>query len=162
MIRWTDREEFRAIVNGIRFIATFLLVAAMGIAPALGAARTDVLAADAALNHAVPAHDTRTTGNYITGDYTLTLGSGKFMTRRKFLAFVADRSVTLTVNRGHDELVRFYGTSTAIVTGIVEEAGHAGANPFDIQVPFTDTWVLQGGRWRQAAGHGSSPLKKAS
>jgi hypothetical protein len=147
-------------VNGIRSIASILFVVAIGGAPALGTTRSDLLAADATLNHAVLAHDTRTTGRYITDDYTLTLGSGKLMTRAEFLAFVADRSVTLTVNRSYGERVRLYGTSTAIVTGVVEEAGHAGANAFDIHVPFTDTWVVQGGRWRQAAGHGSSPLKK--
>src|SRR4029077_9654800 len=127
------------LVNAIRHAVIFMIVAAAGSAPVFGATPGDILAADATLNHAVLAHDTRTTGEYITGDYTLTLGSGKLMTRAEFLAFVADRSVPLTVNNSHDRRVRFYGTSTAIVTGIVEEAGHAGANAFDIQVPFTDT-----------------------
>jgi len=139
-----------------------MISAALGIAPSIGATREDVLAADATLNHAVLMHDTRTTGDYITDDYTLTLGSGKLMTRAAFLALVADRSVTLTVNHSHDERVRFYGASTAIVTGVVEEAGRTDTNAFYMQVPFTDTWVLQGGRWRQAAGHGSAPLKKPS
>jgi hypothetical protein len=48
-----------------------------------------------------------TTAKFLTDDYTLTLGSGKFMGRAAFLAFVADRSVTLTVNQAADQHVRF-------------------------------------------------------
>jgi Domain of unknown function (DUF4440) len=105
------------------------------------------------------AHDVATAGSYLTGDYTLTTGSGKVLDRAALLAIVADPSTTLTTNRSHDEHVRMYGDSTAIVTGIVEEAGTNNGKAFDIQLPFTDTWVLQNGKWLQAAGHASAPLK---
>jgi hypothetical protein len=134
-------------------------VLSLAIASRASASAADVLSAEVLLNNAVLAHDVATAGQYLTDDYTLTLASGKVLDRAALLAIVADRSVTLTTNRSHDEHVRMYGDATAIITGIVEEAGTQNGSPFDIQLPFTDTWVLQDGKWRQAAGHASTPAK---
>ncbi len=134
-------------------------VLSLAIGSRASASAADVLSAEVLLNNAVLAHDVATAGHYLTDDYTLTLASGKVLDRAALLALVADRSVTLTTNRSHDEHVRMYGDATAIVTGIVEEAGTQNGSPFDIQLPFTDTWVLQDGEWRQAAGHASTPAK---
>jgi Domain of unknown function (DUF4440) len=123
------------------------------------ASSSDVLAAEVALNNAVLAHDAATAGRYLTDDYTLTTGSGKVIDRASLLAIVSDPATTLSTNRSHDEHVRMYGDATAVIVGIVEEAGTNNGKAFDIQLPFTDTWVLQNGTWRQAAGHASSPLK---
>jgi hypothetical protein len=142
-----------------------LTAAAMLAATLLGtisqalASSADVLSAEVALNNAVLAHDTTTAGNYLTADYTLTTGSGKVLDKATLLAIVGDRKNTLRTNRSHDERVRMYGAATAIITGVVEEAGTNDGNPFDIQLPFTDTWVFQNGKWMQAAGHASMPLK---
>ena len=97
------------------------------------ASAADVLSTEVLLNNAILAHDAATAGQYLTDDYTLTLASGKVLDRAALLAIVADRSVTLTTNRSHDEHVRMYGDATAIVTGIVEEAGTQNGSPFDIQ-----------------------------
>ena len=137
-------------------IVAFALLATVSRASASAA---DVLSAEVLLNNAILAHDAATAGQYLTGDYTLTLASGKVLDRAALLAMIADRSVTLTTNRSHDEHVRMYGDATAIVTGIVEEAGTQNGTAFDIQLPFTDTWVLENGTWLQAAGHASTPAK---
>jgi hypothetical protein len=138
--------------------ATFTILS-LAIGSRASASAADVLSAEVLLNNAVLAHDAATAGHYLTDDYTLTLASGKVLDRAALLAIVADPSVTLTTNRSHDEHVRLYGDATAIVTGIVEEAGTQNGSPFDIQLPFTDTWVLHGGKWLQAAGHASTPAK---
>jgi hypothetical protein len=139
-------------------IAIFTVLS-LAIGSRASASVADVLTAEVSLNDAILAHDVATAGHYLTDDYTLTLASGKVLDREALLAIVADRSVTLTTNRSHDERVRMYGDATAIVTGIVEEAGTQNGRPFDIQLPFTDTWVLQNGKWLQAAGHASTPAK---
>ncbi len=123
------------------------------------ASAADVLSTEVLLNNAILAHDVATAGQYLTDDYTLTLASGKVLDRAALLGIVADRSVTMTTNRSHDERVRMYGDTTAIITGIVEEAGTQNGSRFDIQLPFTDTWVFQNGKWMQAAGHASTPVK---
>jgi hypothetical protein len=138
---------------------TIALLTVLSLAPGAPApaAATDVLTAETALNNAMMAHDVASAGRYLTDDYTLTLASGKVLDRAALLAIATDRSIALTTNRSHDEHVRMYGDSTAIVTGVVEEAGTQSGVHFDIQLPFTDTWVRQDGTWRQAAGHASTP-----
>jgi hypothetical protein len=144
-----------------RLLLTLVLftVLSLTIGSRAPASAADVLSAEVLLNNAVLARDVATAGEYFTDDYTLTLASGKVLDKAALLAIVADRSVTLTTNRSHDEHVRMYGDATAIITGIVEEAGTKNGSAFDIQLPFTDTWVLQNGKWLQAAGHASTPTK---
>lgn len=132
-------------------------VLSLAIGSRASASAADVLSTEVLLNNAILAHDVATAGQYLTDDYTLTLASGKVLDRAALLAKVADRSFTLTTNRSHDERVRMYGDTTAIITGVVEEAGTQSGSHFDIQLPFTDTWVFQNGRWLQAAGHASIP-----
>jgi Domain of unknown function (DUF4440) len=143
--------------NRLLLAIAIFAVLSLAIGSRASASATDVLSAESLLNDAVLAHDVATAGRYLTDDYTLTLASGKVLDRAALLAIVGDRSVTLTTNRSHDEHVRMYGDATAVVTGIVEEAGTQNGKPFDIQLPFTDTWVLQNGKWLQAAGHASTP-----
>jgi hypothetical protein len=145
--------------NRLLLTTAIFTVLSLAIGSRASASAADVLSAEVLLNNAVLAHDVATAGQYLTDDYTLTLASGKVLDRAALLALVADRSVALTTNRSHDEHVRMYGDATAIVTGIVEEAGTQNGSSFDIQLPFTDTWVLQDGKWRQAAGHASTPAK---
>jgi hypothetical protein len=139
-------------------IATFTVLS-LAIGSRASASAADVLSTEVLLNNAILAHDVVTAGQYLTDDYTLTLASGKVLDRASLLAMVADRSFTLTTNRSHDERVRMYGDTTAVITGVVEEAGTQNGSHFDIQLPFTDTWVFQNGKWLQAAGHASTPAK---
>jgi hypothetical protein len=149
-----SEHAYSRLIPAIAIVAFSLLATSQA-----SASPADVLSTEVLLNNAILAHDAATAGQYLTEDYTLTLASGKVLDRAALLAIVADRSVTLTTNRAHDEHVRMYGDATAIITGIVEEAGTQNGSPFDIQLPFTDTWVLQNGKWLQAAGHASTPTK---
>lgn len=136
--------------------AALALVESLAVLPAVASTRDEVLAAEQAINVAVAQHDTAATAKLIVPDYTLVLGGGKVYDRAAFLALVGDPRVTYSANRAHDQSVRFYGDSTAIVVGILDIEGKNGSQAFTYHLRYTDTWVKIDGSWVQAAGHSST------
>ncbi len=139
-------------------IARLLLTLSLVAAPlrAIASPQSDILAAEKALNAAVMRHDRVMTGESLTSDYALTLGSGAMYDRPAFLALVADPSLVYTSNQAHDQVVRLYGDDAAVITGILDVKGTYGSHPLSLHMRYTDTWIKEDGKWLQAAGHSSN------
>ena len=143
-----------------------LFVLAAGLIVALGAVRVsaspreDVLSAERALNAAIVRHDSAVVENLIARDYTLTLSDGALYDRSAFLALVRDPNIVYASNDAHDQSVRFYGGSSAIITGILDVRATFGTRDIRLHMRYTDTWEMQHGRWVQVAGHSSNLADK--
>ena len=89
----------------------------------------------------------------VADGYTLTDSKGVVTTKTDDLRAARERDVDYTTFHNEGMKVRIYGT-TAIVTGRTILKGTArDGSLVDVEVQFTDTVALIGGRWRLVAGH---------
>ena len=83
---------------------------------------------------------------------------GQVSDKQRFLADIKDplfKPSSLTIQ---DVKMNFFG-DTAIVTGTYHAQGAYHGKPFDHVGRFTDTWVLDSGKWQCVASH-TSLIKK--
>jgi len=85
-------------------------------------------------------------------DYTLTNSMGKITTRSDDIDEAKKNNPKYEVFENHDMKVRVHG-DTAVVTGQTHTKGISSGKPFDSEFQFTDTFIMDGGRWRLLAGH---------
>jgi ketosteroid isomerase-like protein len=83
---------------------------------------------------------------------------GEVSDKTKFLADIKDPLFKPTTANIQDVKVNMFG-STAVVTGIYHTKGSYQGRPFDHLGRFTDTWILDNGKWQCVASH-TSLLKK--
>jgi len=136
-------------------------IALAGFLPASGAVARDstadereILRVEAILCAAFEHGDAVTLRRYLDSRFTLTSSRGEVTDFAQNLAEVAKRDPFYDVFRNHEQKVRLYH-DTAVVTGITTVKGHSGAQSFDVEFQYTDTWVHEGGQWKLAASHAS-------
>jgi len=88
----------------------------------------------------------------LTEDFTLTNSAGTVTTRHDDIELARKGAVQYDVFRNKDMKARLHGDA-AIVTGRTIVKGSSGKNDFDAEFQFTDTLVLQEGKWRVASSH---------
>jgi ketosteroid isomerase-like protein len=108
---------------------------------------------EAQVNRDVPAIASMIGDRFINTEF-----DGEVSDRGKFLSDFADPKFELTFMNIQDVKVEVYGNA-AVVTGTYHTKGTYGGKPYDHIGRFTDTWILQNGKWLCVASH-SSLLKK--
>jgi ketosteroid isomerase-like protein len=88
----------------------------------------------------------------LTEDFTLTNSAGTVTTRQDDIDLASNGRVQYEVFRNDAMKARLHGDA-AIVTGRTIVKGSSGRNAFDAEFQFTDTLVLQDGKWRVASSH---------
>jgi hypothetical protein len=83
---------------------------------------------------------------------------GEVSNRGKFLADFADPKFKPSLMNIDDVKVEMY-PNTAIVTGNYHVKGVYGGKPYEHFGRFTDTWILQDGKWLCVASHSSLQKK---
>lgn len=83
---------------------------------------------------------------------------GEVSDKTKFLADIRDPQFKPTTASIQEVKVNFFG-DTAIVTGNYHTKGTYQGRPYEHFGRFTDTWVLDNGRWQCVASH-TSLVKK--
>jgi ketosteroid isomerase-like protein len=84
---------------------------------------------------------------------------GEVSDKTKFLADIKDplfKPISLSIR---DVKVNLFGNTAAVVTGIYETKGTYQSRPYDHYGRFTDTWILENGKWQCVASH-TSLVKK--
>lgn len=83
---------------------------------------------------------------------------GEVSDKAKFLADIRDPLFKPSSANSQDLKVNFFG-DTAVITGIYRTKGTYQGKPYDHVGRFTDTWILENGRWLCVASH-TSLIKK--
>jgi hypothetical protein len=109
-------------------------------------------------NQAQVSLDSRAIAGMIGDRFVNTEYDGEVSNRGKFLADFEDPKFKPSLMNIDDLKVDMY-VNTAVVTGNYHTKGVYGSKPYEHFGRFTDTWILQDGKWLCVASH-SSLLKK--
>jgi hypothetical protein len=109
-------------------------------------------------NQAQLSRDATAIASMIGDKFINTEYDGAVSDRGKFLADFADPKFKPSIMSIDDVKVEMYST-TAVVTGAYHTKGTYGGKPYEHFGRFTDTWVLQDGKWLCVASH-TSLVKK--
>ena len=94
----------------------------------------------------------------VSSRFVNTEWDGDLSDKQKFLSDIKDPQFKPTSANIHDVKMNFFG-DTAVITGIYRTQGTYQGKPYDHVGRFTDTWVLDLGKWQCVASH-TSLLKK--
>lgn len=94
----------------------------------------------------------------VSSRFVNTEWDGEISDKQKFLADIKDPRFKPSQANIQDLKMNFFG-DTAVITGIYHTAGTYQGKPYDHVGRFTDTWVLDQGKWQCVASH-TSLLKK--
>lgn len=110
-------------------------------------------------NEAQVHRDAAALNELVSSRFINTEWDGEVTDKQKFLADIRDPRFKPTVATVQDVKMNFFGENTAVVTGTYHTAGTYQGKPYDHVGRFTDTWVLDLGKWQCVASH-TSLLKK--
>lgn len=108
---------------------------------------------EAQVNRDAPALDQLVSSRFVNTEY-----DGDVSDKQKFLADIKDPLFKPSLANISDLKMNFFG-DTAVITGIYHTQGTYQGKPYDHVGRFTDTWVLDMGKWQCVASH-TSLLKK--
>lgn len=104
---------------------------------------------EAQVNHDSAALDALVAERFVNTEY-----DGEVSDKTKFLADIKDPLFKPTSVSIQDLKVSLYG-DTAVIIGNYHTKGTYQGRPYDHFGRFTDTWVLDGGKWQCVASHTS-------
>jgi hypothetical protein len=117
-----------------------------------------LLALEKMWNQAQLMRDASALENLVAKGFVNTEWDGEVTDRQKFLADIADPRFQPSAMSIKDVKVSFYDT-TAVVTGTYHTKGSYQGKAYDHLGRFTDTWILENGKWVCVASH-TSLVKK--
>jgi len=94
----------------------------------------------------------------VSSRFVNTEWDGEMSDKQKFLADIRDPRFKPTQANIQDLKMNFFG-DTAVITGIYHTQGTYQGKSYDHVGRFTDTWVMDQGKWQCVASH-TSLLKK--
>jgi ketosteroid isomerase-like protein len=108
---------------------------------------------EAQVNRDAAALDALVSSRFVNTEY-----DGEISDKQKFLADIKDPLFKPTAANIQNVKMNFFG-DTAVVTGTYHTQGTYQGKPYDHTGRFTDTWILDDGKWQCVASH-TSLLKK--
>ena len=109
-------------------------------------------------NEAQVNRDAAALDELVSSRFVNTEWDGEISDKQKFLADIKDPRFRTTSANIQDLKMNFFG-DTAVVTGVYHTQGTYQGKPYEHFGRFTDTWVLDLGKWQCVASH-TSLLKK--
>ena len=109
-------------------------------------------------NEAQVNRDSAALDQLVSSRFVNTEWDGEVSDKQKFLADIKDPLFKPTAATIHDLKVNFFG-DTAVITGTYHTSGTYQGKSYDHVGRFTDTWILDTGKWECVASH-TSLLKK--
>jgi Domain of unknown function (DUF4440) len=142
----------RTMLNTIASLAAST-VASNSVAQARSPAEM-IVELDHRLSQSILADDTASAATLYDDDFLLTVAGGRLKRKADMLADIGNPAVQLTVCDTKDVSVRVRA-GTAVLTGVLQQAGTVNGRPLDVKLHVTDTWANVDGRWLLLAGHAS-------
>ena len=90
----------------------------------------------------------------VSSRFVNTEWDGEISDKQKFLADIRDPRFKPTLANIQEVKMNFFG-ETAVITGIYHTQGTYQGKPYDHVGRFTDTWVMDQGKWQCVASHTS-------
>jgi ketosteroid isomerase-like protein len=119
---------------------------------------SQIIALEHSWNQAELQHAPAALDLFLSDDFIITQPDGTLMNKEQFKTSVGDKSYHYDMLTSSDFKVRIIG-DTAVVTGGYHEKGKDNRVPFDRRGRFTDTWLVQKGKWICVASHDSYPVQ---
>lgn len=145
----------------IRNISFCLLMACSSIVMAAQQAdprESKIIILERLWNEAQVNRDAAALDALVSSRFVNTEWDGEISDKQKFLADIRDPRFKPTIANIQDVKMNFFG-DTAVVTGVYHTQGTYQGKSYDHVGRFTDTWVLDLGKWQCVASH-TSLLKK--
>jgi ketosteroid isomerase-like protein len=149
------------VLEMMRSICCCLLLALGSVALAAQQAdprESKLLVLERLWNEAQVHRDAAALDALVSSRFVNTEWDGEISDKQRFLADIKDPRFKPTTANIQDVKMNFFG-DTAVITGIYHTAGTCQGKPYDHVGRFTDTWVLDMGKWQCVASH-TSLLKK--
>lgn len=109
-------------------------------------------------NEAQVHRDSAALDQLVSSRFVNTEWDGEVSDKQKFLSDIKDPLFKPTLATIQNVKMNFFG-DTAVITGTYHTQGTYQGKPYDHMGRFTDTWVLDMGKWQCVASH-TSLVKK--
>jgi ketosteroid isomerase-like protein len=153
-MQWSVQGMNRTVSVCFLLIFCSLAVAAQQADPREG----KLLVLERLWNEAQVNRDAAALEQLVSSRFVNTEYDGEISDKQRFLADIKDPLFKPSLANIQDVKMNFFG-DTAVVTGMYHIQGTYHGKPYDHVGRFTDTWVLDMGKWQCVASH-SSLLKK--
>jgi hypothetical protein len=118
--------------------------------------KLDPLDADRAFFNALISANLDSLDDLLTADFLMIdVLAGSEVSKPMLLAAVGSSQVKFEAIDPVESRVRFYSTTTAVVTGRTEIRGRAGEATFTASSRYTHVFILQDGAWLLASAQGT-------
>lgn len=144
---------FRTLASSIVFVLCSLVAVAQG-----DPRETKLLILERLWNEAQVNRDSSALDALVASRFVNTEWDGEVSDKQHFLADIRDPLFKPSLLTIQDVKMNFFG-DTAVVTGTYHAQGTYQGKSFDHLGRFTDTWVLDTGKWQCVASH-TSLIKK--
>lgn len=144
----------RSICCSLLLILSSLAMAAQQADPR----ESKLLVLERLWNEAQVSRDSSALEALVSSRFVNTEWDGELSDKQHFLADIKDPRFRPSLATIQDVKMNFFG-DTAVITGIYHTQGTYQGKPYDHVGRFTDTWVLDLGKWQCVASH-TSLLKK--
>ena len=139
-------------------LCSLLVVAQQSVAQQSDPRQTQLLILERLWNEAQVNRDSAALDALVASRFVNTEWDGQISDKQHFLADIKDPLFKPSLLTIQDVKMNFFG-DTAVVTGRYHTQGTYQGNPYDHLGRFTDTWVLDTGKWQCVASH-TSLIKK--
>jgi hypothetical protein len=106
-------------------------------------------------------HDVSVSEQFVADDFIGTSSSGRVGNKADLINQVREDKNVYASTVSSDMIVRMFGPTVAVVTGVARESGKTPTGEvFSHSYRFTDTWVERNGQWQCVAAHAMALPKK--
>ena len=135
-----------------------LILSACALAQQADPRESRIVVLERLWNEAQVNRDSAALDALVSSRFVNTEWDGEVSDKQKFLADIKDPLFKPTLANISDVKVNFFG-DTVVVTGVYHTQGTYQGKPYDHVGRFTDTWLMDAGKWQCVASH-TSLLKK--
>lgn len=140
------------------FCCALLVLSSLALAQQSDPREGKLLVLERLWNEAQVNRDSAALDALVSSRFVNTEWDGEISDKQKFLADIKDPRFKPTAANIQDVKMNFFG-DMAVVTGVYHTQGTYQGKSYDHVGRFTDTWVLDMGKWQCVASH-TSLLKK--
>lgn len=146
------------IRNTLLFIFLVAVAVASALAQQADPRESKLLILERLWNEAQVNRDSAALEQLVSSKFVNTEWDGQVSDKQKFLADIKDPLFKPMLAAIQDVRMNFFG-ETAVVTGTYHTAGTYQGKTYDHVGRFTDTWILDMGKWQCVSSH-TSLIKK--